>query len=491
MSSVRGARDAEARSKVEMVSIWITLDDRDLKSITVPADVKLPRQLVISKTLAGRYIIRTIDGAPLIDAIIPKAAEHLLSTLNDLRARLNAVYCGQVKRSPSGANWYGDGFVFLQAQPNEPASENLYLNENSARSLWGSIRQGVWLQVGSIANDPLGRNRRALNVGLKEDLDTPLGKFIEAVESRPKLATDALQQFRAAIQSIPQEHPIRAHVTDKVLEDISAQATAAALDQGPLVGEIEGAVLGLLPEFVNVTDIEGLPDHIEVASRTEGKSGGAPGLFDELLTIVELNPQQILAKNHAERIQLLREKSNLLSRRLGEYWPRALEAEFDYFDRDTKLGVALTAQGSLDPPSRRSHGLRGFLSLYAKLSSFSKKVNSVLLLDDPAIHLHPVAQRKMTSLLSTQQFQIIIATHLPFLIDPEHLERVRVFVRSAAGSQYEPDWERAQNALIPVWGAFLGSMVVGRIWLLVEGTHDRLYYEAGASLSLCPLSRAI
>ncbi|MBI2900093.1 MAG: AAA family ATPase [Planctomycetes bacterium] len=482
MSAARAmvAKDPGAKQVVEMVSIWLTLDERDLKTVNLPDDIKLPRSFKVTKMLSGAYVFQTDQGTPLVGAIVPKAADQLVSLLTELRARVSTIYCGQVKRTPGG---YGASeFAFLQAQAEELPAQNLYLQESSALAIWGNVRQGVWLQVGNIANDPWGRNRRALNVGLKVDVDTWLGQFLENVVSKPKAAVSSLERFMSSLRDVPKEHPVRMYLTDKVLDEMSAHARAAVSEPVPIMPQIEGAVGPLLPEFTYVPDVGVVSDHVVVTRPDGEQSSESDNLFDELLGLAELKPQTILTKNQAERIQLLREKSVWLSRRLEEYWPQALEADFDFFQQDTKIGVAITAQGSFDPPSRRSHGLRGFVSLYAKLVALSKKGTSLLLLDDPAIHLHPVAQRKLTSLLSAQQFPIILATHLPFLIDPEHLERVRVFVRSDAGSRFVADWDEAQRALLPVWDSFLGNMVAGRLWLLVEGKNDRIYYEAMSGL---------
>lgn len=73
---------------------------------------------------------------------------------------------------------------------------------------------------------------------------------------------------------------------------------------------------------------------------------------------------------------------------------------------------------------------------------------------------------------------MIIATHLPFFINPERLEQVRLIARSsAAGSVLESDWGKAPEGLLPVLGS-LGPNIAGRIPLLVEGQDDREYLTA-------------
>jgi predicted ATP-dependent endonuclease of OLD family len=179
-------------------------------------------------------------------------------------------------------------------------------------------------------------------------------------------------------------------------------------------------------------------------------------------------------------MQILREKSGILSEQLRRHWfKKDITVDFDYFNEDREIGMAIESDGSFDPPSRRSQGFSCYLSLFAKLAELASKENIVLLLDDPAMSLHPMAQKNLRQLLDSQQYQIVLATHLPFLIDPEHLERIRVVRRTPAGSQVEQDWEKVEQSLLPVWGGLVGSFT-GRIWLLVEGKTDMICCSAAS-----------
>ena len=53
--------------------------------------------------------------------------------------------------------------------------------------------------------------------------------------------------------------------------------------------------------------------------------------------------------------------------------------------------------------------------------------DAILLLDEPGLHLHPTAQQELIAFFEklAEKNQLIYTTHSPFLIDGEHLHRVR------------------------------------------------------------------
>ena len=54
--------------------------------------------------------------------------------------------------------------------------------------------------------------------------------------------------------------------------------------------------------------------------------------------------------------------------------------------------------------------------------------NSILLLDEPGLHLHGTAQAKIIEFLRnlSKENQLLYSTHSPFMVDGNHLEDVRV-----------------------------------------------------------------
>ncbi|MGD0371086.1 MAG: AAA family ATPase [Candidatus Dormibacteria bacterium] len=133
----------------------------------------------------------------------------------------------------------------------------------------------------------------------------------------------------------------------------------------------------------------------------------------------------------------------------------------------------------------RSSGFRWFVSFLAAFKEFETDDRVIVLLDEPALALHARAQADFLAFIEdtlATRHQVIYTTHSPFMIDPAHLERVRVVedlgpetgavVREQLMS-HDPD------TLSPLQGA-LGydiaqNIFVGPDNLVVEGLADYTY----------------
>ncbi len=140
-----------------------------------------------------------------------------------------------------------------------------------------------------------------------------------------------------------------------------------------------------------------------------------------------------------------------------------------------------------DPPSRRSDGFRWFLSFYIHFMEGSKGEfkNAILLLDSPGWVLHPSGQKDLLKALEkiAETNQIIIATHSPFLIDKNKLERIRIVERGEGGTNvFEKFWNSMYDSL-QVIRAAIGADISDSLFghknnIIVEGYSDVLYLEA-------------
>lgn len=136
------------------------------------------------------------------------------------------------------------------------------------------------------------------------------------------------------------------------------------------------------------------------------------------------------------------------------------------------------------PFEERSHGFQWFFSFYLVflVESEDAHQNAILLLDEPGLHLHPGMQTKLVGLFErvSKTNQIIYSTHLPFLIDPDHLDRVRTVYLN----EEEPPktvvsddvWAGDRDTLFPLQAA-LGysiaqTLFLGKRSVIVEGITD-------------------
>jgi predicted ATP-dependent endonuclease of OLD family len=137
------------------------------------------------------------------------------------------------------------------------------------------------------------------------------------------------------------------------------------------------------------------------------------------------------------------------------------------------------------PFEERSHGFQWFFSFYLVFLVESKKAHkdAILLLDEPGLHLHPTLQLKLIELFEriSETNQLIYSTHLPFLIDGNHLERVRTVYltgpepqKTVVSNDVRPTGDR--DTLFPLQAA-LGysiaqTLFLGKRSVIVEGMTD-------------------
>lgn len=461
-----------SRDSIEMVAIWVTLSEKDKSTLALPEQLGNVSTFKVVKTLDNQYKVLTGDGEPVFKTADATGPENLFTYLEGLQKKVQNVYCGQVIRKEPF-----DRFIFLRRQEGEPREDNLILYEYNAPEVWDNLKAGDLLQVTNIAEDPFGRNRRALNGGLKFDLDGPLSDFMRTIQAENADKTQAFKTFHDELKDLPSYHPLRDYLTDDVISQLRALCAVPSAKYE--IESFEQRIAMHMPRFVYIPGIEKISDSVSLYKLQPGNHlEESDTLLATLLKVAGLRPEIVVGKDHAERMKILKEKSDIITERLREHWfKKEITVDFGFLNQDRDIGIAVDCDGSFDPPSRRSQGFSSYISLFSKLAHLATNENIAVLLDDPAVHLHPIAQKKILTLLESQQYQIVLATHLPFLINPEHLERIRVVRRTPAGSQVEQDWGRAEQNLLPVWGSLVGG-ITGKVWILVEGKDDKQYYTA-------------
>jgi predicted ATPase len=220
----------------------------------------------------------------------------------------------------------------------------------------------------------------------------------------------------------------------------------------------------------------------------------------------ELTPEQIqnVSDRKKERSILLQSAGTKLTAEFRNWWKQGayrfrFEADGDHF----RIWVSDDLRPEEVELEGRSTGLQWFLSFYLVFLVESKDshAGSILLLDEPGLSLHPLAQQDLTrffdGLASTNQ--ILYTTHSPFLIDADQLDRARkVYVSDDGTSKLSADLhfhgtEKTRRAAgYTVWSA-LGiavaeSFLYGCKPVIVEGPSDQ-HYLTTIKLVLIKLGR--
>lgn len=201
-------------------------------------------------------------------------------------------------------------------------------------------------------------------------------------------------------------------------------------------------------------------------------------------------------KQLRERLALLQSASSKLTASFSEWWKQGdyrfrLVADGNYF----RILVADGRRPEEIELENRSAGLQWFLSFFLVFTyeSEDKHEDAIVLLDEPGLSLHPLAQRDLTAFFNNlaQSNQLIFTTHSPFMIDADRLDRVRkVFVGEDGSTEASSDLGftrgarglKDKGATYAVHSALnltvAESLLLGCKPIIVEGPSDQHYLTA-------------
>ena len=171
-----------------------------------------------------------------------------------------------------------------------------------------------------------------------------------------------------------------------------------------------------------------------------------------LFELAKIKPQDVLnaQTNEYERfVALLEASANKITKEVFKFWTTNTNLDIEFKIQEMKnaqnqsekyLDIRVKSQRHKItlPLDRRSKGFNWFFSFivwFSKIQS-DKKSDYILLLDEPGLNLHASAQADLLRFITelADKYQIIYTTHSPFMVDSEHLNRVRTCLETDAGS---------------------------------------------------------
>lgn len=263
-----------------------------------------------------------------------------------------------------------------------------------------------------------------------------------------------------------------------------------------------------LPKFLYYDEYYTLPSRISIeklqSSQLESEElKTAKALFE----LSDINVDELIKSDDFEDFKAELEATEAtITEELFQYWStnRNLEIQFDIDKIEQQINAQqkrivehvldirvrnTRAKVSL-PLKNRSKGFNWFFSFLVWFKKVQEDRTSkyIILLDEPGLNLHAAAQKDLLEFLEslTTDYQIIYTTHSPFMVDPEHLHRVRTVLETEAGSVIsESVLEKDPNTLFPLQAA-LGYDIAQNLYiskknLLVEGISDLVYLEVISS----------
>ena len=313
-----------------------------------------------------------------------------------------------------------------------------------------------------------------------------------------KLAQSTFAELIAALQEDSAVDPelaatIIKHVHDRFGED---------LNHRELIWEYLNSIT---PKFLYFSEFSQLPGTVDVNhifSAAPEKLTDGEHTARSLLTMAGAADEYLKNPDYETRKRELENISNDISREILSYWStnttlRMLvditqttqpnsqggqtavvkEIKFRIWDDSHQLSLALEG---------RSSGFRWFFSFLAAFSEYEySKDPIVILLDEPALGLHARAQKDFLRFIDERlapRCQVVFTTHSPFMVQPDHLERVRLVEDKGQeiGSVISADIiSTNRDTLFPLQGALgydlVQHLLIGPHNLLVEGPSDHTF----------------
>ena len=363
---------------------------------------------------------------------------------------------------------------------------------------------------------------------LRETVLAKLNAVHDSLAERRLSAAEA-SEFKQELQFLIQEPDRRSSaVYGRVAELLDAIELITSEVTSPPKGaaDVMITVLETLPKFVYYSEFGNLdseiylPHVVQNLQRTDlgSKEAAKARTLRVLFKFVGLEPGEILelgqdlrdsrnnqreptpeeiseiALKKRERSILLQSAGAVLTEKFRNWWKQGdykfrFEADGSHF----RIWVSDDRRPEEVELESRSTGLQWFLSFYLVflVESEGEHQSAVLLLDEPGLSLHPLAQRNLSAFFDNlANFnRILYTTHSPFLIDAEHLGRARkVYVSENGTTKATPDLRHVEKDPRQTGAAYVvhsalnlniaESLLPGCQPVIVQGSSDQYYLSA-------------
>ncbi len=369
---------------------------------------------------------------------------------------------------------------------------------------------------------------------LKATLASQMKALTAGVPEREQLDAADLEALAGALDGlIPAERAETSAIVpllDQVITEVRETVVRITSPKPGEDEEIRDAIVKAIPAFVyysNYGNLDSeiyLPHVVDNLSRDDlgAKEAAKARTLRVLFNFVQLQAQEILelgrdfkelngqgreptadeiehiAEQKRTRSILLQSAGATLTTKFRDWWRQGdyrfrFEADGNHF----RIWVADDRRPTEVELENRSAGLQWFLSFYLVflVESQEEHNNAVLLLDEPGVSLHPLAQRDLSAFFEnlSDTNQLIYTSHSPFLVDADRLERARkVYIADDGTTKATPNLrhsegkDQQEGAAYAVHSALnlsvAESLLIGCRPVLVEGPSDQHYLAAMKAL---------
>lgn len=271
---------------------------------------------------------------------------------------------------------------------------------------------------------------------------------------------------------------------------------------------------GSMPRFFFFDDYQMLEGKINLESLNQRQTANPSQLTEAdktalgLFELAGTNVAELMSEEGYENSKAKLEAIGLaITQEVFQYWKQnqELAVEFDIkadpkdqapFNNGKNLYIRIKnlRHGVTVRFDQRSKGFIWFFSFMVWFSAVENRLGTdkdlILLLDEPGLNLHALAQADFLDYIDTlsESRQIIYTTHSPFMVESDHLDKVRVVEdRPMEGTRVTGELEgSSEGSLFPLQAA-LGYSIAQNLFIakkniLIEGPADLLLLQHMSAL---------
>lgn len=213
----------------------------------------------------------------------------------------------------------------------------------------------------------------------------------------------------------------------------------------------------------------------------------------ELKSVMESKDNSYIMNKQIEYNGLIREN---FAKKFNTFYSQEI-IEMQLMISFNCLNFLIKTNGAYLDYSERSNGLKWYTNIFIQLlfNSKSKFSNNIILLDEPGVFLHPLAQKELASLfndLSIKGNQIIYTTHSPFMINYNEFHNIRAVEKDDNGfsliynkiTEFPRKSKNKTETITPLINAigYNMSLAIGPNYssknIIVEGITDYFYLNS-------------
>jgi predicted ATPase len=375
--------------------------------------------------------------------------------------------------------------------------------------------------------DIAGKTEQPLKLAMLSSLDAAITTLDEADDD---VALEELTELQETLnqpdlsKGLKQSAIVPAY--EQFLAQIQELSTILSRPSPNSVSETRALVWENIPSFVYYANYGNLDSEIYLPHVIANLSRSDLGAHEAakartlrvLFEFVKISPQEIrelgkdldvdqkptseqiheTAERKKEREILLQSASTELTEAFIDWWQQGnyqfrFQADGNHFRiwvRDEIRPEEIELEG-------RSTGLQWFLSFFLVflVERAEAHKNAILLLDEPGVSLHPLAQEDLFKFFNnlSKTNQIFYTAHSPFMVDPDHLDRVRAvyfdeegadkgLTKVSADLRAKEKQQSEARSVYPVHAAIGLSvspvLLAGCQPVIVDGTSDQYYFSA-------------